>query len=441
MRTLKAGFSNYATHSKQPKALARLVYWFFNGAIVCNQFGLRKKQALKIIRRSILLILGAAVLGLMGLMGWWHYHFSLAEKAMNSCRCALAQEHLNRCFTVWSKSASAHLLAARAARISGQLDQAQEHVIAAEKSGGVSHNTALERSLQKVQRGEGSKEESFLIELLKKKDPQSILILEALAQGYLSSHRQGEAQSCLNQLLRQQPNHSKALLWRGMIAVETGKYDEALADYEKSVQLSPEDDEARLNLVELLMQAGRGPEAIYHADVVRRRQPGSAEALVALAHCRFYQHEVEEARAVLDGLLLEQPQCVPALIERSLVAFHQGSLDLANNWAHQAAKRAPRDQEALAMLCLCLKTLKKDQEAAQWQKQLDELEINRQRIAQLTNQLNDAPNDLSIRYNLGQEFLKDGQTDQARSLFLSILEKDSHHQGAAKAMGELSKRP
>ena len=91
------------------------------------------------------------------------------------------------------------------------------------------------------------------------------------------------------------------VIWRG------GDVSEALALVERAVELAPGFDLARDFLIRLLLQASRLPEALTHADILRRSpmaMPGHdllrASVLVRLG-------DQEQARAIYDRLLAEQP--------------------------------------------------------------------------------------------------------------------------------------
>src|SRR5947209_7998414 len=78
----------------------------------------------------VLLVL--ALLGLGGVFGVPHllaaYHFRAAARASDHHRLAEASRHLRPCLSTWPDSPRVRLLAARVARRSGDLAQAEEHL-------------------------------------------------------------------------------------------------------------------------------------------------------------------------------------------------------------------------------------------------------------------------------------------------------------------------
>src|SRR5206468_12129701 len=127
-----------------------------------------------------------------------------------------------------------------------------EHLDEAERLGAVAADVELERAMLRCQRGELREVEHYLRTYADSNHPQTPLILEALASGYVRSSRLAEAAGCWNRLLELQPNHVQALLWRGGILVEKSEFPLALKDYRQVLQIDPENHEARLRLGQAL---------------------------------------------------------------------------------------------------------------------------------------------------------------------------------------------
>ena len=381
-------------------------------------------------------LLGSVLLVILSGWGWWQYHYRAALEAMNRFQFERAQGHLDKCLRLWPRSVSINLLAARLARLSGNYELAREHIFAAEKWGGVNPATAFERTLQKAQRGDLKEVESFLLELLKKGDARDREILDALVLGYTIVGRWAEALHCANILLEKEPDHPKALFCRATVYENEGQNGRAIEDLRQAIKINPHDDDIRFYLASLLAKAGQIREAVAYLELLRRRKPNDPLVVVELARCQFDLHQREVAGNLLDALLSEKPNCVAALVERSRLALHLGSIDEAEGWGRKAVHLDSHDREAHQVLCASLEASSKVEEAAQFRTRLNAIEINEQRIAFLTDEMNKSPSDLAVRYKLGMELIKQGRKEMARNMFISILRIDPSNQDAAKAMTE-----
>src|SRR5439155_9769 len=79
---------------------------------------------------------------------------------------------------------------------------------------------------------------------------------EALAHGYLTAGRMPEAMHSLDDLLRRQPRHAQALVWRAGARGKREDWENALDDARQAVELRPEFHEARLVMARALERLG-----------------------------------------------------------------------------------------------------------------------------------------------------------------------------------------
>src|SRR5438874_1299893 len=86
--------------------------------------------------------------------GWAWYHFRAAQAALERRRWVQARAHLKLCLEVWAGRAAAQLLAAQAARRSGDFDEAARQLDLCEQQHGATEAIHLERALLHAQRGE-----------------------------------------------------------------------------------------------------------------------------------------------------------------------------------------------------------------------------------------------------------------------------------------------
>src|SRR5437016_13365908 len=74
------------------------------------------------------LLVLAAVAAVGGGYAYATHQWRAAQLALKQDRAADARKHLARCLLIWPRSAKVHLLAARAARLTGDMPNAERHL-------------------------------------------------------------------------------------------------------------------------------------------------------------------------------------------------------------------------------------------------------------------------------------------------------------------------
>src|SRR5438105_10094314 len=152
------------------------------------------------------------------LAGAWHvrHQWQAAQKALAADRPGEARARLAICLSLWPRSPEVHLLAARAARVSGDLKATEAHLNECLKlQGGATEAVQLEFLLLRAQSGELDEVAPPLIDCVEKGHAESPIILQTLAQAYMRRLRYKPAYACLTRWLEVQPDVVKAYQWRG----------------------------------------------------------------------------------------------------------------------------------------------------------------------------------------------------------------------------------
>jgi tetratricopeptide (TPR) repeat protein len=392
----------------------------------------------------VLAVVLLAVIGLGGYVAGWHlwgtYHLRAARQALERRDFTPAREHLARCLRAWPGSAETHLLAAQAARRAGAYEDAEQHLDECKRLQGASEAASLERLLLCAQRGDLARAERYLLHCVKTGHPDTVLILEALAQGYLKTFHLHGAIHCLTQWLEREPGTVPALLWRGQANELLRRYSEALPDYRQAVEHEPENTEARLRLAALLTHFHLPQEAIVHYEEVRRRQPQDPNVLLGLARCRRELGEREEARQLLDTLLAEHPHDGLALCERGKLAQEAGQTVEAEDWFRQAVARAPYERDTVYALYRCLVQNGKQEEADKYLARLRAIDADLERLKAVAREVVETPRDPSLRYEAGTILLRNGQDQEGLRWLTSVLHEDPRHQPTHQALADYYER-
>ncbi len=402
-------------------------------------------RAGRVPRWLVLLVLAAAFLlaaagAWAGACWWTSTHLQAAREALARQRPELARRHLKRCLQVWPGSVEVRLLAAQAARRLDLDEEAEWHLTACEQRQGVTAATALEWSLLRAQRGELADVEGPLRDMVQHDHADSLLILEALAKGYRNTFRPEDVVDALDLLLQRQPDHLIGLRLRGQALEGLDVHDEARRDFQRAVDLDPDSVDTRLSLADCLARLGHTREAVAHYEYLRQRPPGSPEPILGLARCRHDLHELDEARRLIEDLLAERPDCVPALVEGGRLALQSGQVQQAEERLQRAVALAPFDRDAWLVLHRCLEAQGKEEEDRRCQARLAAIEEDLMRLTTLRAQVLDTPQDAGLRCEIGMLLLRTGREPEGLRWLKSALQCDPNHRPARAALAEYERQ-
>jgi tetratricopeptide (TPR) repeat protein len=376
-----------------------------------------------------------------GRHAWAEWHYRAAQHALERRAFAEARTHLACCLQVWPTSASVHLLAARAARRAGAYPDAEQHLQRCQELTDTPDGLTREWNLLRAQRGELTPQvEGYLASCLRQDPPDAPLLLEALTQGYRQTCRLGEARACVEQLLERQPDHARALVWYGEILEQFRLPQLALDAYQRAFDLDPEDDWGRLCLAELKLHRHDAAAAAVHFEVLCHRLPGNAAVRLGLARCRRQAGQTDEARQLLDALLVEHPDEGLILSERGRLALNAGELAAAETWLRQAAARLPGDRQAIYALYQCLSQRGRTAEAETYLARAEAIDRDQRRVADLTEQVVKARQAPALRCELGVLCLRLGQEQEGLRWFFSALHDDPAHKPTHQALADYYQR-
>ncbi len=397
-----------------------------------------------LFRSPVRTAFAALGLCLVGLVAYQAVVLVRAERHAWEARRALerfdfdgAREHLRHALAARPHRAEFHFLAARAARRAGDLEDAEAHLAECERLGGSSESALrLERFLLRARGGELSSVEGNLLRWVSERHPDTDLILEVLARAYADAGKIPEAAYHVGELLRRDPDHVSGLLLRGRLKERVNRFDEALRDYERAVELQPQDTWARLSLGELLLHFKRPTDAAEHFEYLERRLPGNAAVRLGVARCRRGLGRTDEAVRTLDALLAEHPREPLVLTERGQLALELGSPDGAEPLLRRAVELAPYDPRANYSLYQCLQQLGREQEAAKFLDQMRRGEADQKRYVELVQEVLKAEQAPAQRCELGVICLRTGREEEGVNWLLSSLREGPHRPEAHRALAD-----
>jgi len=148
-----------------------------------------------------------------------------------------------------------------------------------------------------------------------------------------------------------------AFLSRALVASASGRYEEALADFNQILTVEPDNVNALIGRGVALRRAGRADEALASFDLAIAKQPGNSAALHAKGGILEERQDFSGALDVYDDLLAWNPRDPDV-------------------WALQGAvlEKLGKPEEALASF---MEALKLEPANTEWRKRADALESSR----------------------------------------------------------------
>lgn len=369
-------------------------------------------------------------------------HLREAHRALDRHEWTAARSHVLACLNRKPDDPQLHLLAAKACRRAELPALAEEHLNACDRLLGPSTMAVrVERALLGVHLGNLSSEEAFLRDRVAQGDPEAVEILDILSAAMILHYRPDDAQKCLDELLKLQPDHFHALVRRAWTAQTMTRYPEAIGFLQHALALRADADTVRLSLAELQTAMGRFADARPHLENLRERQPDNASVLFGLARCQAAQGEPAQALALLDRVLAAQPGDWKALGERGNVTMQLERPVEAESYFRRALDLAPPDLTLLIRFTDCLRLVGKNDEALLYRKKADQLKADFERAEVLGKRIHgQEPNNPSLRHELGTVLLRIGKTEDAVRWFSTALEKDPQYRPAHQALAEFYER-
>jgi tetratricopeptide (TPR) repeat protein len=394
----------------------------------------RRRPFITALAIIFLLVAGA----IAGFYAYAHHKWHAAQVAVKENRLAEAHADLDVCLFFWPRDVEVRLLAARAARLSGEFEEAESQLNRCLRlQGGSSQATQLEFLLMRVQTGEIDDVAAQLMEYVGSQHPESPLILETMARAYMYNVRYGLAYACLNRWINEVPDAAKAFQWRGWVGERMNNVEGALRDYLRSLELEPDQDTIRLRVAEIYLERTRLAEALPHLEFLRKQFPRRPDVLGRLGQYYSLRGQPEEARHLLEQAIAQLPDDPLVLTYLAKLDLQEGRAAQAEKWLRHLLKLDPADPEAQYNLAASLQLQGRDKEA---KATLDQYEKNLAMLRRQTRLLQDEADrpttDPNVAYEVGSIFLAIGQDRLGLFWLDEALKRDPGHEATNRALAE-----
>lgn len=130
----------------------------------------------------------------------------------------------------------------------------------------------------------------------------------------------------INQAISMNERSVLPLYLRGYINERNGRYDEALSDYSKALELDPSTYPAEIGTARIYSRTGRTDAAAAVMDMLAAQYPFSTEILLTAAEARFLIKDYSGALDYSSELLRNNPDNPDVLILRARIFLEQNNI-------------------------------------------------------------------------------------------------------------------
>jgi tetratricopeptide (TPR) repeat protein len=196
-------------------------------------------------------------------------------------------------------------------------------------------------------------------------DSAAMCIHKAKTKGYVSpmlyvisgeilliARRYDEALAELNEAIRLSPENAKAFFYKGMVQEERGDTAKAIEDYQRAVSIDPEFADGHNKLAILYMRKGNYVFARQHLESGLRFAPNDAFVNFNLGIYYQRQNKPDSARAYFAKAVFFEPSMYLANLELGLYSYKQRNYLEAANRLEAALQYAPNLVEARFFLAI-----------------------------------------------------------------------------------------
>ncbi len=194
--------------------------------------------------------------------------------------------------------------------------------------------------------------------------------LFALGSKYLSQGNYAEAVALYQKLIDLYPHHARALNNLGVALSSLGRYREAEIHFRQAIHLRPDDPEAHSNLGNVLRWRGQMAEAEISLRRAVKSKPKHVDALNNLGWTLLQLGRLRDARGRFEKILKIAPRHAEALLGLGHVARMEGRFDDAEVKFNQALAIKPKMPSAWAAL---VGTQKMTSSQSPWLKTAEEI--------------------------------------------------------------------
>ena len=397
---------------------------------------------LVVVLSSVCLVVAAAALWRPL---WRHVEILRAHKAIQSRDFAGAASALESLHERLPPTAETLYLQGCALRRLGKLLPADVCFTMALDLGWDREAVRLQRLFSAAQRGDIRVVEPQLLRLMESPldDEVAEQCYEAMAEGYVSCMRPGQAAECISYWKDWQPTNPQPWYWEGVVHEGGEAWQDALASYTRACNADSTHLPSLLGRARMELETAQVDLAEPHFRECRQQSPDNPEAFLGLAACYVNRGSRQAAMGLLREALsleLKPHQAAAALSELGQLQLEDGDVAVAAWSLAKAVDFDPISPRSRLVLATALEQLG-ESGLAKEQRQAGHL-LSEQQVSMtnIARRVRVNPDNADVRAEAGDMFFKLGMDRDAARWFTTALQIDPNHQASRRALAEIAVR-
>ena len=397
---------------------------------------------LVVVLSSVCLVVAAAALWRPL---WRHVEILRAHKAIQSRDFAGAASALESLHERLPPTAETLYLQGCALRRLGKLLPADVCFTMALDLGWDREAVRLQRLFSAAQRGDIRVVEPQLLRLMESPldDEVAEQCYEAMAEGYVSCMRPGQAAECISYWKDWQPTNPQPWYWEGVVHEGGEAWQDALASYTRACNADSTHLQSLLGRARMELETAQVDLAEPHFRECRQQSPDNPEAFLGLAACYVNRGSRQAAMGLLREALsleLKPHQAAAALSELGQLQLEDGDVAVAAWSLAKAVDFDPISPRSRLVLATALEQLG-ESGLAKEQRQAGHL-LSEQQVSMtnIARRVRVNPDNADVRAEAGDMFFKLGMDRDAARWFTTALQIDPNHQASRRALAEIAVR-
>lgn len=251
-------------------------------------------------------------------------------------------------------------------------------------------------------------------------DMNSVPELLSLGNAMLKEGKADLAEKAYRRAIEVNPEDEDTHFNLGVALGRQGRAEEAIAAYNRALEIYADYVEARHNLANVMMQLGRTNDAIAQLERAIGVNPDYAPVVNNLGRLRAMQAQWDEAFELLEQAVELDPESHEYQFNLGTARLQKGDFAKAADALEQAYRLKP---EHLLTVNLYVQALAYNQQP---DRAMEVLKATLERV----------PNNIELRYNLGQLQLHNGQLTAAQENFERVVREVPDFAAARNSLAE-----
>lgn len=358
-----------------------------------------------------------------------------AERALGEQNAELALGWLDS-IPEWNRVGKTHLVYARAHRKQGKFDLVHTHLKTAWELGVLVELLEREQWLTQARAGQMDEAEPHLRQLLLDPRDNGQEICECYVTGYLLNYRFSSAAPILAAWEAEFPLDPRPHELKGAWLHDSERWSEAIASYEKALELNPGKTRIRCDMAVCLRELHEFDKAKLQFLRCLKETPDDSQLLIQWAEWLLSSGNVNDTKAVLQKVLDQDPGNQDARFAMAKTRLMDGAARDAVQTLEQLHLENPCSSAIQYSLASALQASGMTERAAVMYQQVSAAEKKLRRKQELLDSLFQNSNQPEVRYEIAKISMSHESPVEGLRWLLSVVDLNPRHAAAHAALAD-----